>query len=86
LYSSPYSSAALVTGVKLKSFERNTYRNLVVNHSLVSVVACTVQVEAVDINSVLWSFVDFVNCLGFEDGKTELQLVDGDLVLAGVGL
>ena len=86
MYSSPYTGAVLVTRVKLKSLKRGTYRNLVINYSLISVVACTVEVESVNINSVLWSFVNFFDSLSFQYRETILQLVDWNLVLAGVGL
>ena len=47
---------------------------------------CTLNEKAVDHDTVLRLRIDLVGTLGFLDFEGEAELVDGDLVLAGVGL
>jgi len=63
-----------------------TYRVLVINHSVFSVVACTVHKEAMNVHTVLGCLFDIFDLFGFHNLERELELVNGDLVKARVSL
>lgn len=64
----------------------STYRILVVDHLLVTVVSCTIHVESVHVHAVLWYLFYFFKCLFLHHLEREVKSVNGNLVEASVGL